>query len=132
MFSAACLLISAGILFYVLKYRVHIHVTYTPTNIARSRSRVDRENQRVPDEMGTARQDARTRRRSPGVERSIRVADSGNAAHPELADIASALQNLGCSRVVAKQSAQRATQESQDFDSALKLAIRYATEGRAA
>lgn len=39
MFSAACLLTSAAILFFVLRYRVHIHVTYAGS---RPRSRAAR------------------------------------------------------------------------------------------
>ncbi len=122
MFSAAALLIASVMLFYVLKYRVHVHVTYTPRPSGKHRRRI-----------ATAVHDIQepTQER-PVSRRSVSRESLNPSAAVATTDIVSALRNLGCSPGVAKQAAHKATQEAQDFDTALKLAIRYATEGKAA
>ncbi len=128
MFSATALLISTSILFYVLRYRVHIHVTYTTTKRRCSNRTAQRRDDpntggNLAARRGSASRSAveiGTRERKPNPQSGSRP-DAQN-------DLTSALRNLGCSPGIAKQAAQRAAAESKDFDTSLRLAMKYATE----
>jgi hypothetical protein len=101
---------SATILFYVLKFRVHIHVTYT-----------------LPGSPRGIRSPVRSQR---ATDRSSLVAPGRQAettgCRPVQADVESALVNLGCKKLKAREIAARVCREHQDFDGALRLAIQEA------
>lgn len=214
MFSALCLTLSAAIWFYILKYRVHFHATYTPTKTRKARAtgpksantdngilrpvRPEESRTIPPIRRQTAisneplrgggnqgRPDARRRNPpAPGAQNLTDVGAADNAEttistqtgkdrgrndrgrlnrisprsslsgqpqrhagsnqrdsealHSEAAekaleqstnckDVESALRNLGCRPAIARGAAARATKEANDFQTALKLAIQYAT-----
>jgi len=136
MFSTLCLTLSSGILFYVLKYRVHIHVTYTPKR-SKSQNSIGRRKQGdktlfvpIPDiGRGTvSRLDqpaARLGQRGPDHDESDDRIRRGS-------EIQSALRNLGAKPATARAAAAKAIAQTNDFDQALKLAIQYATTKEAA
>lgn len=96
--------VSSGILFWVLRYRVHIHITYQgqPQKTRRSPA-------------------AALRRAAPRV-------CGGAAGASTQADISSALINLGCPRTKAFDIAMKVFDQSPsaDFTVLLKQAIREA------
>lgn len=115
MFSTLCLIITSAILFFILKYRVHVHVTYTPTS-----SRVTaRKGRRAEEATGT---DARTRHGPALPQAMTRPAkDPGSIVW---GDITSALVNLGAPKAKAQAAAQKAVRQFPDsFDDQLRAAI---------
>jgi hypothetical protein len=110
MFTTFSFLISSAILFFVLRYRVHVVVTYTLPGSPRGiRSPV--RSQRATDRSSLV---------TPG-----RQAET-TSCRPVQADVESALVNLGCKKLKAREIAARACQQHQDFDGALRLAIQEA------
>jgi len=151
MFSALCLLISSGILFFILKYRVHVHLQYTPTRRTAANAKADIAKRPCSNRVGNDQ--GGIRRVSPmapgpsvsgkpfgyaGVLPRSAQAIRGNAAagatgrtadRPTLTqDVTAALKNLGCAPTAAKAAAERATKETNDLDNALRLAIAYARQ----
>lgn len=133
MFSAACLLISSALLFFILRYRVHVHVTYTPINSRSSTPRKARlaagarmGNRPIPESQigGEAR--------LPVVPRQGQRANLGGGS-PLVSDIVAALRGQGCTANQARSAAQYAvTNGPQGFESVLRRAIQYAHQGAAA
>jgi len=123
MLSAACLLVSAAILFYILKYRVHIHVTY---EAQRTPGRSERKGRTVSAKVGAATRSTvrpirqRLERDEPGSSKLDRSGDN-------LREVTSALINLGCAPAHARKAAARACSSgAQDFDALLRRAIQEA------
>jgi hypothetical protein len=111
MFTTFSFLISSAILFFVLRYRVHVHVTYTlPVSPRGIRSPM--RSQRATDRSSLV---------APG-----RQAEATTNCRPVQADVESALINLGCKKLKAREIAARACREHQDFEGALRLAIQEA------
>lgn len=105
MFSALALILSASVLYFVLRYRVHIHVEYTP-------------------KAGTRRNVAGTSASKARVRASGEVPPRVNLQEAELI---SALVNLGTSKPRAKEAAGRALfHQDLEFETALRRAIDYA------
>jgi hypothetical protein len=112
MFSSACLLFSLAILYFVLRYRVHIHINVTSS------------------------------RHSSEARKGLRAADSSSSFGPTamtrpaesvvLGDIASALVNLGAPKAQAKAAAIRAVREHPDADFNLQFSVALQEVGRAA
>jgi hypothetical protein len=138
LFSIICLTLSAAIWYAIFKYRIHFHVTYTspkkrdfkPSNTDSGllRSIRPQESAPVPPIRGKLTVSHEPLRR--GSDTSRPDSRRGNPSTPDSEtrkDVESALRNLGCRPAIAKAAAARATQESTDFDKALKLAIGYAT-----
>ena len=112
MFSALCLLLSIAILFFILRYRVHVHVSYTP---------------RVPGRRAEASRPTATTR--PGnIRQRGKLANLGGGGEAvALADLTSALRGLGCTAAQARTAAERALdQRLPDFADTLKAAIQFA------
>ena len=140
LFSIICLTLSIAIWAFILKKRIHIHVTYTSpktTRVKPTTSKPDRGILRPlrpeastplpPIRGGTTLFNEQLRR---GSDTSRPDSRRGNPPTPDSEtrkDVESALRNLGCRPGIAKAAAARATQESTDFDKALKFAIGYAT-----
>ena len=95
-------LASAGILFYVLRYRVHVHIFY------QNRQRKPTENHPSP----------------ANGKRPVHP----EAAPQAVSDLTSALHNLGCNVAKARQIAERVYQQAPqaNFTWLLKQAIREA------
>jgi hypothetical protein len=103
MFSALALITSAAILFFILRYRVHIHIEYTPRTAAARKPR--------------------TRATRPPAP----------APTPLFSDVYNALKGQGATPGRAREAAARATKEApEDLTQALLLGIRYAQENKAA
>lgn len=114
-------LVCIAILFYVLKYRVHIHVTYTKNESSRagSQSRRSRVSGKVPGDQRAA---AGPRAHDRNLDH-VRTEASSSA----LRDITSALINQGCTPAHARKAAARAcASDAQDFDTLLRRAIQEA------
>lgn len=130
--SYLCLALSAGILVFILRYRVHIHITYSDP--ASTRRKAKKGSAGRPGKAG-----ANLGENAPCHCRLIRTTGtpvregSGSprqATTPEIdtPDLVSALRNLGARPAAARAAAIRAAAEAGNFDERLKLAIRYATE----
>ncbi len=120
MFSALCLTLSAAILYFVLRFRVHIHVTYTPKTETRGprAPRAPRNHAPRPVSDGHAGEGIRR----PDVGRPVRLVEGTRRA-----EIKSALRNLGCSGTAAAEAADSAmSHQDPDLESALRRAIDYA------
>lgn len=96
---------SAAILFYVIRYRIHLHIEYQP----RHRS---------------ARPQVR-RAFAPAVKKADgpQLAPAPSAITSQLE---SALRNLGCDRKKAAAVALKAAAQAGDFDAKLRFALRQA------
>lgn len=129
MISASCFLFSASVLFFVLKYRVHIHVTYAPRIDRRAvrdlrwpRPAVSSHGDHQDTMARVARMGKKPVAESP-IGRSAPLAIA-TAAH---SDIVSALVNLGCSKSEAREAAKRAVEQGPaEFESLLRRAIQEA------
>lgn len=115
MFSCLSLTISAAILYFVLRYRVHVHVSYTPRRRAARPAQSSRRTSRcMPEEVRPVQ--------SPAVPSPVRQKD-----------LESALRNLGCKPAQAKEAAGRAMfHQDPEFPAALRRAIDYASRSNAA
>jgi hypothetical protein len=93
-------------LYFVIRYRVHIQISYsTPARRPRSARKPSRPGPRALEAV----------------------------AAPEIvADLASALVNLGAKPAQARKAAARAAGETDDFTAALLLAIQYTQKEKAA
>lgn len=101
--------ISVGILIFILKYRVHIHV-----NIDSRPTRSQRAVVRIPAKVGAAAINARAR--------AIRKGPDSPCD-----EIASALVNLGCKPAEARAAAKRAVDQGPgEFEEILRRAIQEA------
>ena len=126
MFTAFSLIVSSAILFFVLRYRVHVHVTYTP--------RTSRRVSRYAPEAG--RQDSRPCRPTPAAQQggtrqreSLANLGGGSKGNPLASDLISALIGLGSKPAAAKKATERAlAHQDQDFERALRRAIDYASK----
>ena len=142
MTSAALFFISLAILFFILRYRVHVHITWTPPASPVRQSRV--KGRRAEAQVGTLKPTAMTRpaltRMAAGARMGNRpVTGSPNGAGGRLpesrpvpidsvvwGDIASALENLGAPKHRAKAAAQHVARNWPDagFDEQLRQAFR--------
>ena len=116
-FSVFSFVFSAVVLFYVLKYHIHIHVSYTA---APGRAASARRGQReaAPPVSAQSRQRGITSQRLGG----------GVAGTPLVSqrDLESALTNLGAPKARARIAAQRAMMhQDTDVERALRRAIDY-------
>ena len=121
MFSLFCLLASSAILFFILKYRVHVHVTLTSSRDSIHASR------------GKGRRAESPRRKTGSIATTRPIQPI--AAVPESivwGDIASGLVNLGAGKREARAAAQKACRENPDasFNSVFTVALQEV--GRAA
>ena len=98
------MIITTGILIFILKYRVHIHVTYTKPLSAKRPSR------------GVSQ-----------IRSSVGAPESSM-----FKDLQSALVNCGATRAKARTAAEKACSQTSDFDKALRLAMQFATRKDAA
>lgn len=148
MFSALCLTLSAAILYFVLRYRVHIHVTYTkPAKKApaldrtqghqdtahhsqpRRRPRAPNDHPEVAPITETVRarirrlEDTRTvRRMAAKAEPTLNL--ESKARHN---DLVSALKHQGCSPATARRATELAmSHQDPTLEAALRRAIEYA------
>ncbi len=155
MFSALCLTLSAVILYFVLRYRVHIHVTYSPRTKTQNAPRNDRTTGTTIDKTTAATQPRRrprasddhaqnpgddddqrsTGKRIPRSSRALRMA-AGPQQTPapkvvdlenkaRRQDLVSALKHQGCSPLAARSAAELAMSH-QDPD--LESALRRAID----
>lgn len=109
MFSLFALLASLSVLYFVLRYRVHVNITYQATNRQASVRRP------VPVDN--------ILRKRAGYS-SVPVVASGNGIYR---DLQSALVGLGCSKPAAKIAADKAVSAGPaDFDVLLRRAIQEA------
>ena len=154
MLESLCLLISIAILFFVLKFRVHIHVTYTrpssgrraeakralkPTAMTRPVSTGPKVRNvagtpsgttRLPKDPGKVYGEPRLGVRTDAAEE--REAPSTDNA-PLFNDLMTALVGLGTKRSVAKEAAHRAlAHQYADLETSLRRAIDYAMRSNAA
>jgi hypothetical protein len=123
-------LISLAALAFILKFRVHVHVTYTPSAspvIPQGHS------ERMPRPEAARHPRPATRRNATGAP-SSKSESTNNLGRvggdsPILLDIESALIHLGTSRAVARQAAERAVfHQDPDLETALRRAIDYARQ----
>ncbi len=125
MLSAFCLLATSAILFFIIKYRVHVHVTYTPTS---SRGRkIARNPGRRAATLACANSLSSTAMTRPVKLQAIE--------HPESVvwgDIASGLVNLGASKADARRAARKACTEYPDADFNAQFTVALQEVGRAA
>jgi hypothetical protein len=129
MFSATCLILSAAILFYILKYRVHIHVHITRESSGiRQSVRPARPAKVSSVPRHAPKSDDRLRMLNTGLSPSGSGTRENESQQATTADLVSALRNLGATSGAARIAAARAAKETQDFGQALKLAIQYATK----
>jgi hypothetical protein len=113
--SILCALISLAVLFFILKYRIHIHVTYQSSSRGSSRPRVKAGN------VSSIHPAKGLRGREP------RGADSLSAGDDlPRKEIQSALVNLGVERKRASEVAERVCGKPGSFDERLREAIREA------
>lgn len=132
MFSAFCLIASCGILFYILKFRVHIHVVQSPTRQKPSRKgstlRKSVRSEGPAKVLPVRDRTSRTVESIPSIRGTGQPNKGKEQSEQAESDIASALRNLGANPAAACRAASRATQQTEDFSQALKLAIQYAQE----
>lgn len=111
MLSIACFIATAAMLFYVIRFRVHIHITYTPAA------------------HKTPRRPAAARTETAARPQPAAMADS---AADTIKDLTSAIANLGVSKKVARAAAVRAAAPAsgqvRTFDEMLRRAIQFAQE----
>ena len=100
LFNISLFLISVAILFFVVKYRIHITVNYTPS---------------TP-------KSARARKSAAGGPAQLPVALAPSMA-PAESEIAAALVNLGCKPKKAREVAAKVVPAGGDFDAMLRRAI---------
>ena len=112
-------LLSSAILWYVIKYRIHVHVTIStssrgPLSSARKPGRRAEANRR-PDQFERATATVPTAKTRPA---------NSQETTPVL-DIQSALVNLGCKPHRARAAAEHVTRNwpEKDFDAQLRAAI---------
>jgi hypothetical protein len=115
MFNACSLLASLAILFYVLKFRVHVHVTYTSSSrglgAARKRGRMVSSDPTVPRNSGPVACQSSTRA-------ARQIPDS-----VVWGDIASGLVNLGAPKRKAEVAAQRAVEQHPDASFEIQFSV---------
>jgi hypothetical protein len=128
MFSSACLLASLAILFYVLKYRVHVHVTYTPSSRRKGEARKG-----VPAVTRSGDPSLSGRRAEASLrQKSLQPTAMTRPVHPEsvvwgdqettpILDIQSALVNLGAKPKRAKAAAEHVLRNWPDADFSTQL-----------
>lgn len=119
---------SLGVLFFVLKYRVHIHV-----NIETSGKRRGSPHHRAKPGNAPAGQAAihalpgSDSGSADGPRKRQSQPDSIAGSRPPTADIISALVNLGCSKSEARAAAKRAVEQGPGaFEDLLRRAIQEA------
>lgn len=114
---------SVLILWFVVRYRIHIHVQY-------SRRGATAPGLNRHALSGAAR--ATIRRVQPLRKESAAGSSTSGKAYEDparvnvLEDLTSALMNLGCDRVKAKRIASRVSQQRGGFDDLLRVAIKEA------
>lgn len=124
MFSAISLAASTAILFFVLRYRVHVHVTYTPRPSTRSTRSAREAGRRVPE---PSRPIKAAPVRAEGQRAGVANLGGGSHGLPLASDLESALVNLGTKKAIARKAAERAMyHQDADFTAALRRAIDYA------
>lgn len=107
MFSALCLIASAAMLYFVVRYRVHVTISYAKP----------------------ARRRASSKKAKQATPALVPVLQPINTA---VEDLTSALINLGCKPAQARKAAIRAAAVTDDFTAQITLAIGYAQKDRAA
>jgi hypothetical protein len=139
MFSALlCLLASSAILFYVLRFRVHVHVTYAPTTSRRCSSssparkrgtatETPRQTATVPQSLSGRRAeaegtDARLRYRA-SEQHGPEDATAMTRPVQTIEDIASGLVNLGAQKRPALLAARKAVRDYPDADFDIQFSI---------
>ena len=152
MFNLFCLLASSAILFYVIKYRVHVHVTLT-TSRRTSEAREGRRAEKIP--IGVETSTATTRPETEAPNRAIAKPLRGKQVNQRMSccsvsemqpsagigaslateqhaplgsaisDVTSALVNLGASKGKARAAALKACKEHPDasFDIQFSVAL---------
>jgi hypothetical protein len=132
MIGPISLLLSLAILYWVLKYRVHIHVTYTPLRGREPRrgSAKPRTGEDRPHQFAGSVPPSRPRISPRSIASDVSAAES--VIHPESVvwgDISSALVNLGTPKTKARSIASKVCKEhagEQSFEDLLRLAIQEA------
>jgi hypothetical protein len=120
--------ISLAVLLFILRYRVHIHVSYTPR--VSSLIRPGHGEQRVPRPEAARHPRPADRRNAAGApsrkSEASRTPGKVEDASPK-SDLESALVGLGTSRSIAKRAAERAMAHGDSsFETSLRRAIDYA------
>ncbi len=136
MFSALCLLTSAGILFFILKYRIHLHVTYQSRSTKSASGRSGSSRKSIHRSMDAPESGSRKAvvRGLPEVHPSIRPiarneAPENHGSTARKQDLISALKNQGCTPSTARRAVERAMfHQDPDLADALRRAIDYARE----
>ena len=131
MLSSTLFLASCAILFFVLKFRAHVHVTYTPPRSPARRAKMGRRAEAGPK---PPRPTAITRptfstgpgRRAERFDDRVTSTATTRPGQSERAEIASALVNLGAKAHRAKAAADHVCRNwpEADFDTRLKEALR--------
>ena len=124
MIPALCLIFTAGMLFYIVRYRVHIHIEYTPVS-----GRAPRQHGRQGGSAtrSTSPQAAAGPRKCAGHLPAKSGAREEAPAAPLVADLTAALVGQGLKKAEARKAAERAAaHQDTDITAALKRAIDYA------
>lgn len=109
MFSLVALFLSATVLFYVVRYRIHIHIEYSPRKTKTAR----------PVKVAPR----------PAVLNAEFLNKLNLESTQRMSDLVSALKHQGCTPAVCKRAAERALfHQDPDLESALRRAIDYARE----
>ncbi len=143
MFSAFCFLATAGILFYIVKFRVHVHIhaTYTPTTSRRvasparkrpvasdSATGLEASNQAIARPRATGTYSQVDPNVPAALTAHVRVLDP---AVQHLRDIESALVNLGAKHGRARATAAQVVREYPDATLDVQLSVALQTVGAA-
>jgi hypothetical protein len=119
MFNVVWLIGSAAILFFIVKYRVHVHITYTPSGSRRPTARKSGRRAEARADLGPT---AKTRP----------VLFSQTPESIVWGDIASALVNLGASKQQARSAARQALAEHPDASFDIQMTVALQKVGKAA
>ena len=112
-------------LFLVLKYRVHIHVTYREAD-ARGFDRKGHSRAKGRDHASIRAIDGPNQSRRPEVAARAGHASSSSGGLDNASELYEALVGLGCSKPKARQIAKRVCSQPGSFDELLRAAIREA------
>ena len=133
-FNLALFLSTAAMLFFILRYRIHVHIEYTPRHSRRRGPQSGSTANRLPsaDRAAVGFDDyasfCYSGSSSAGISRPPRVAGKlpGEECTPVTRDLISALVNLGATKKEAQERAAAAIAEGPgDFDALILRAMQH-------
>jgi len=126
MLSLSCLLLTSAILFYIIKFRVHvrIHVDYSrPTSRVGATRKGDTAFSSEPVSPQGSRLTRKPGRRAESIDDRVCSTATTRPDSVVWGDITSALVNLGASKAKARAAAMKACQEHPDADFNLQFSV---------